>query len=128
MTMQGNNQQPNKISDFDLMTELNQCIKQSASQLTTAILESSNPQVRQQMQSALQRSLQHHQQLSQLMTQKGYYKPLPADQQMLQVAQEQIEMANAQVGGTVPPGMTQHVQPGGVAPTVGTGPISIQRQ
>lgn len=128
MITQGNNQQPNKISDFDLMTELNQCIKQSASQLTSAILESSSPQVRQQMQSALQSTLQHHQQLSQLMTQKGYYKPLPADQTMLQVARDQVEMANAQIGGSLPPGMTQQVQPTQNAPTVGTGPISIQHQ
>lgn len=120
------NQQPNKISDFDLMTELDSCCKNEANQLTSAILEASNPQVRQQLISALQHTFQQQQQLAQLMMQKGYYRPLPASQQMIQMAKDQIEMANAQVGGPFAPGITQGVQPGIPAPLTGTGPIPPQ--
>lgn len=116
------NQQPNKIADFDLMTELNVCFKQSANQLTQAVLESSNPQVRQQLMGALQTAIQHHQQVAQLMVQKGYYKPLPASQEAFQVAREQIQMASAQVGGPNPPGMAPHTIAGAPSPTVGAGP------
>ncbi|MFZ5815190.1 MAG: spore coat protein [Bacillota bacterium] len=104
------NQQPNKISDFDLMTELDVCCKHEAAQLTSAILESSNQQIRQQLTQALQQTLQQQQQLAQLMMQKGYYRPLPSSQQMIQTAREQMEMANAQVGGPFPPGITQGAQ------------------
>lgn len=120
------NQQPNKISDFDLMTELDACCKQSANQLTSAILEASNPQVRQQLMSALQHTFQQQQQLAQMMMQKGYYQPLPASQEMIQVAKNQVEMANAQVGGPFAPGVTQGVQPRIMAPLTGTGPVPPQ--
>lgn len=114
------NQQPNKISDFDLLTELDVCCKQSAVQLTTGILESSNPQVRQMLMGALQNAFQQQQMLAQLMMQKGYYRPLPASPEMIQVAREQMEMANAQVGGP------QGVQPNIAPPLTGTGPVPPQ--
>lgn len=98
----GMNQLPNKISDFDLMTELDNCCKQSAIQLTTGILEASNPQVRQQLLSALEHAFQQQYQLAQLMMQKGYYKPLPASVQMIETAGQQLQMATAQVGGPAP--------------------------
>jgi spore coat protein CotF len=120
------NQQPNKISDFDLMTELNACCKQAAAQLTSAILEASHPEVRQALITALQQTFQQQQQLSQLMVQKGYYQPLPASQQMIQQAQSQIGMANAQVGGPAAPGRTQYVQPNLTPPLTGVGPIPPQ--
>lgn len=119
-------QQPNKISDFDLMTELSICTKQAAAQLTTAILESSNPQVRQALTSALQQTFNQQHQLGQLMVQKGYYRPLPSHPQMVQVATEQIAMANAQVAGPGAPGYTQNVQPSITPPVTGTGPIPPQ--
>lgn len=119
-------QQPNQISDFDLMTELSTCIKQSASLLTNAVMESANPQLRQLFQSAQQTAFQHHEQLSKLMIQKGYYKPLPSSPEMMKTLQDQIQTANAQVGGPLPPGVTQGVQPNLAAPATGVGPISPQ--
>lgn len=118
--------QPNKISDFDLMTELDVCYKQSAAQLTTAVLEASNPQLRQHLANALQHCFQQQYQLAQLMMQKGYYKPLPANPQMIELAAQQIQMASAQVAGPGAPGLTAAVQPNIVAPATGTGAIPPQ--
>lgn len=122
MNLQGQQSGP-KVADLDLMTQLNLTIKQTATQLTTAILESSSPQVRQQVQTALQTCLQHQQQLSQLMMQKGYYQPLPASPEMLQAARDQIETVNAQVGAPFLPGLTQQIQPATMAPATGAGPM-----
>lgn len=126
MNLQGA-QSGSKVADLDLMTQINQTLKQSAMQLTTAILESSNPQVRQHLQNTLQTCFQHHQQLSQLMTQKGYYQPLPATPQMLQTAREQVETVNAQVGSLFLPGLSQQVQPPVATPVTGTGPVTPTR-
>lgn len=82
---------PQKITDSDLLHTLLLYHKHLCEETLHAMLECGNQQLRQDYQQSLQTSLAHHQQISELMTRKGYYRPLPAQPQETQAAAAEVQ-------------------------------------
>ena len=90
---------PNKITDQDLYTLLLNEHKLMASGLVNAVLEAGDQALRQDFQQALNHTLDHHYQIWQQMNQKGYYRPLPANQQAISQVQQDIQKMHQQTPG-----------------------------
>lgn len=82
---------PNKITDSDLLHTLLLYHKHMCEEALHAMLECSNQQLRQDLQQSLQTTLNHQQQIGQLMQRKGYYRALPASQQEQQAAMTEVQ-------------------------------------
>lgn len=110
------NQMPNRISDWDLMHQIDMMHKHEIDQLGHCIAEAVNPQLVQDYMQSFQTVVQHQKALWQIMNARGYYRPLPADAQQVQMATQEINKALAQVAGPgAPPaggpGMVTGAQP-----------------
>ncbi len=90
---------PNKISDQDLYSVLLNEHKLMATTLCGAVLEAGEPKLRQEYQQCLNTTLDHQYKIWQEMNQKGYYKPLPANQQEITQVQQEIQKASQQLPG-----------------------------
>lgn len=64
--------------------------KLAATTLTSGVVESANPQVRQHFSSLLTKTLDHQKQIFDIMSQKGFYKVSPAPQDELTRIQQSI--------------------------------------
>lgn len=103
-------QMPNQISDWDLMHTVLILHKHELTSLATAMAETSHPQLLQEFHQSFDLVLSHQKAIANLMQQRGYYNPIPADPQQMQMAAREIQHGLAQVAGpgAPPPGM----QPG----------------
>ncbi len=70
--------------------------KLAASMLTSSVMESANPQVRQHFSSLLNQTLNHQKQIFDVMNQKGWYKVAPASQEELSRVQQSFNMMQQQ--------------------------------
>lgn len=70
--------------------------KLAASMLTTGVMESANPQVRQHFTSLLNQTLDHQKQIFDVMNQKGWYKVAPAPQEELTRIQQSFSTMQQQ--------------------------------
>ncbi len=93
------------MNDRDMM----QCIldqsKHSATFLTSFILESSNQGLRQELMQLLNNVLQEQYHCYEMMHQRGWYQPMPADPNTMTAAQQAVTSAFTQTGGANPMGM-----------------------
>ena len=71
--------------------------KLAASMLTSGVLESANPQVRQHFTSLLNQTLDHQKQIFDVMSQKGWYKVAPAPQEELTRIQQSFTTMQQQM-------------------------------
>lgn len=71
--------------------------KLAASMLTTSVMESANPQVRQHFTSLLNQTLDHQKQIFDVMNQKGWYKVAPAPQDELSRIQQSFSTMQQQM-------------------------------
>lgn len=113
---------PNKITDSDLLHALLLHHKHACEETLHAILECSDQQLRQDYMTSLETNLRHQQQISDLMTRKGYYRPLPASPQESQAAMAEVQKV-LQASATPSP-----AQPGPMATGVNPRPGGIGLQ
>ncbi|MGE5390616.1 MAG: spore coat protein [Deltaproteobacteria bacterium] len=71
--------------------------KLAASMLTSSVIESADPQVRQHFTSLLNQTLDHQKQIFDVMNQKGWYKVAPAPQDELNRIQQSFSMMQQQM-------------------------------
>lgn len=71
--------------------------KLAASMLTSSVLESADPQVRQHFSSLLNQTLDHQKQIFDVMNQKGWYKVAPAPQDELSRIQQSFSTMQQQM-------------------------------
>lgn len=90
---------PNKITDQDLYTTLLNEHKHMAAALVHAVLETGDQTLRRDFQDGLNKALDHQYQIWQQMSQKGYYKPLPAGQQGISQLQQDVQKMTQQLPG-----------------------------
>ncbi len=71
--------------------------KLAASMLTSGVIESANPQVRQHFSNLLNQTLDHQKQIFDVMNQKGWYKVAPAPQEELTRIQQSFTTMQQQM-------------------------------
>jgi len=71
--------------------------KLAASMLTSGVIESANPQVRQHFSTLLNQTLDHQKQIFDLMSQKGWYKVAAAPQEELTRIQQSFSTMQQQM-------------------------------
>lgn len=80
---QNNMQNPMNINDQIIATDLLNAVKTSIKEAAIALTETVTPEVHRTLEQQLSQSLRFHEQVTQYMMQKGWYKPYDV-QQMVQ--------------------------------------------
>lgn len=85
------------LSDKEIMSSILNEHKLSASSLTTLVLESSCPTLRNDVQSILTKTFNGQKQVFDMMSQKGWYPVQNANQQEISVAQQKVKNIQSQM-------------------------------
>lgn len=88
------------MSDRDMMQLCLDQAKHAASNLTAFIMECSYPSLRQECLNLLNTVLQEQHSCYELMHQRGWYQPMPADANAMTAAQQALNTMLAQTGST----------------------------
>ncbi len=85
------------LTDKEIMSSILNEHKLSASSLTTLVLESSCPTLRNDVQSILTKTFNGQKQVFDMMSQKGWYPVQNANQQEISVAQQKVKNIQSQM-------------------------------